>query len=347
MRFTIQQIADTIGAEIIGDAAHRLDTLSSVEEIAEGALVFAQGKDKLSKAESSAAAAILTDFSYERSEKILLRVERPDEAFHALITFFYAPRPVSPGIHPTAVIGDDVVIGAGVSVGAYVCIGNEAVIGDGTVLQSHVTIGAGVTIGRNTVIHPNVCIYDDSVIGEDVTVHAGVVIGSDGFGYKLVDGAHKKIPHAGRVEIENNVEIGANTTIDRATLGTTRIGEGTKIDNHVQIAHSVKLGKHNILCAFTGIAGSTVSGDYVIFAADVGVSDHVRIDDGVILGARTGVPPNKHLKANQVYLGAPSRPREKALEMELGMARLPGMRKRIAKLEDSVKALRSSLDNES
>lgn len=151
------------------------------------------------------------------------------------------------------------------------------------------------------------------------------------------------MPHLGHVIIENSVEIGANTVVDRASMGATVIGQGTKIDNLVQVAHSVKLGKHNILCAFTGVAGSTQSGDHVIFAANVGVADHVRIDDGVILGARAGVPPKKHLRAGNVYLGSPARPKDKAIEQELSMSRLPGMRKNIKALSEKVDALSAQM----
>jgi UDP-3-O-[3-hydroxymyristoyl] glucosamine N-acyltransferase len=170
------------------------------------------------------------------------------------------------------------------------------------------------------------------------------VIGSDGFGYTLADGQHMKVPHVGHVVIEDNVEIGANTVIDRATIGATMIGEGTKIDNLVQVAHSVKLGKHNILCAFTGIAGSTVSGNHVVFAANVGVSDHVRIDDGVILGARAGVPPKKHLRHGNIYLGNPARPRDKAIEQELATTRIPIIRKNLKQLSDKVSQILARLD---
>ena len=170
------------------------------------------------------------------------------------------------------------------------------------------------------------------------------MIGSDGFGYTLEDGQHLKVPHVGYVIIEDDVEIGANTVVDRATLGTTVIGEGTKIDNLVQVAHSVKLGKHNILCAFTGIAGSTISGNHVIFAANVGVSDHVRIDDGVILGARAGVPPRKHLKHGNVYLGNPARPKEKAIEQELATTRIPLMRRNLKTLSEKVTLLTERME---
>ena len=200
-------------------------------------------------------------------------------------------------------------------------------------------VGHHVHIGHDTILHPHVTLYDHCQLGERVCIHASSVIGSDGFGYTLQAGQHFKVPHVGRVIIHNDVEIGANTVIDRATIGATVIGEGTKIDNLVQVAHSVKLGQHNILCAFTGIAGSTVSGNHVVFAANVGVSDHVRIDDGVILGARAGVPPKKHLRQGHVYLGNPARPKDKAIEHELATTRIPIMRKNLKRLSEKVNAL--------
>jgi UDP-3-O-[3-hydroxymyristoyl] glucosamine N-acyltransferase len=188
-----------------------------------------------------------------------------------------------------------------------------------------------------------VTVYDNTQIGSHVIIHASTVVGSDGFGYTFVDGQHLKVPHLGQVVIEDHVEIGANTAIDRATIGATVIGEGTKIDNLVQVAHSVKLGKNNILCGFTGIAGSTKTGNNVIFAANVGVSDHVRIDDNVVLGARAGVPPHKHLKEGMVYLGSPARPRDVAIKHEPSVNRIPLIRKNIKTLTEQIASLKKQL----
>ena len=216
-------------------------------------------------------------------------------------------------------------------------------IGNNCILKSHIHIGQNVHLGDDNVIHPHVTVYDNSHIGSRVIIHASTVIGSDGFGYTFVDGQHLKVPHLGKVIIEDDVEIGANTAVDRATMGATVIGKGTKIDNLVQVAHSVKLGKNNILCGFTGIAGSCTSGDNVIFAANVGVSDHVQIDNNVILGARTGVPPNKHLKEGEVYLGNPARIKDVAIKHELSVNRIPLMRKNIKTLSDKVALLEKKL----
>lgn len=343
MNLTLLDIANLVQGIVVGDDSVRVSALSPIENIMPGTLVFAEGENKLKMAESSAAAAILVNQQVLHSSKPLIQVAHPYQAFITLLNHFYPAKPVKPGIHPTAVIADDVQWGAGVSIGAYVVIESGTAIGNHSVIKSHVHIGSEVTIGENTTIHPHVTVYDNTQIGSRVTIHASTVIGSDGFGYTFVGGQHLKVPHLGRVIIENDVEIGSNTSIDRATMDATVIGEGTKIDNLVQVAHSVQLGKHNILCGFTGVAGSTISGNNVIFAANVGVSDHVRIDDGVILAARTGVPPNKHLKEGNVYLGNPARPKDKFIEMELAVNRIPFMRKNIKTLSEQLNALEKRL----
>lgn len=344
MNVSLIDIAALVQGVIIGDPTITISVLSPIDNIIDEALVFAEGKDNLKQAEASKAAAILVATHVEASNKPLIQVQNPFIAFITLLHHFYPTRQPIAGIHPTAVIADDVQLGHHVSIGPYVTIESGSILGDHTVLKSHVHLGHNVKIGSHTTIHPHVTIYDQCQLGNRVCVHASTVIGSDGFGYALDDGQHLKVPHVGHVVIEDDVEIGANTVVDRATLGITLIGEGTKIDNLVQIAHSVKLGKHNILCAFTGIAGSTTSGNHVIFAANVGVSDHVRIDDGVILGARAGVPPRKHLKQGNVYLGNPARPKEKAIEQEFATTRIPIMRKNIKHLSEKVSQLTERLD---
>ncbi len=344
MNLTLLEIANLVDGIVVGNEHIQISTLSPIDDVQDNALVFADGADNLTKAENSLAAAILVANSVTSAQKPIIRVAQPFNSFMRLLNHYYPQHTPKPGIHPTAIIAEDVRIGRGVSIGAYVVIGAQSQIGDHVVIQNHVSIGHGVTIGDHAVLYPHVTIYDLSQIGKYVSIHASTVIGSDGFGYMLEDGQHMKVPHVGRVIIEDNVEIGANTVIDRATIGATIIGKGTKIDNLVQIAHSVKLGQHNILCAFTGIAGSSSSGNHVIFAADVGVGDHVRIDDHVILGARTGVPSRKHLKQGNVYLGSPARPKEKAIAQELATTRIPFISKHLKRLSDKVTQLHERLD---
>jgi UDP-3-O-[3-hydroxymyristoyl] glucosamine N-acyltransferase len=344
MKASLLEIANLVQGNIVGDKNLIISTLSPIDNIIDNALVFAEGKDNLKLAEASNAGAILVSSNVDGITKPIIQVSNPLVAFIKLLHHFYPEHKPKTGIHPTAVIADNVILGANVSIAPYVVIEAGSVIGDNCSIKAHVYIGHEVIVGANTTIHPHVTIYDKCHIGARVSIHASTVIGSDGFGYTLEDGQHLKVPHVGYVVIEDDVEIGANTVIDRATLGTTVIGEGTKIDNLVQIAHSVKLGKHNIICAFTGIAGSTISGNHVIFAANVGVSDHVRIDDGVILGARAGVPPRKHLKQGNIYLGSPARPREKAIEQELATTRIPLMRKNMRALSEKVAQLSERLE---
>ncbi len=346
MSYSLCDIANKIQGVVIGDDSINISFLSPIDEIMPGSLVFADSNENLKLAEASQAAAILVNEQTSVSKKPLIQVKHPFKAFITLMHHFNPPQQSSPGIHPTAVIGEGVQLGKEVFIGPYVVIEAGSIIGNHCILKSHIHIGRDVTLGDDTTIHSQVTVYDKCQIGSRVIIHASTVIGSDGFGYTFVDGKHLKVPHIGRVIIEDDVEIGANTAIDRATMGATVIGEGTKIDNLVQVAHSVKLGKHNILCGFTGIAGSTTSGNHVIFAANVGVSDHVRIDDGVILGARTGVPPNKHLKQGNVYLGNPARPKDIAIQHELGVNRIPLIRKNIKALSEQVELLKKQLAKE-
>lgn len=344
MPFTLLEIAHLVQGEVVGDGSLMISALSPLECVTPNALIFADGNDNLQKASASSAAAVLVAEHVTELNKPFIRVAEPFTAFMTLLKHFYPERQATSGVHPTAVIADDVILGHGVSIGPYVVIESGCIIGDACVFKSHVHIGHDVSIGANTTLHPHVSLYDNCQIGSRVTIHASTVIGSDGFGYMFKEGKHLKIPHVGHVVIGDDVEIGANTVVDRATIGTTSIGDGTKIDNLVQIAHSVHLGKHNILCAFTGIAGSSTSGNHVIFAANVGVSDHVTIDDGVVLGARTGVPPRKHLKQGNVYLGSPARLKDKAIELELSSTRIPMMRKNMLALTQRVAKLSERME---
>ncbi len=339
MQASLFEIAELIQGDVVGDGTLVIEALSPIEHVAEHAMVFAEGNENLKKAMASTALAVLVAEHVTELNKPMIRVAEPFSAFITLLNHFYPARKTIAGIHPTAVIAEDVVLGSGVSIAPYVVVESGCVIGENCVIKSHVHLGHDVSVGANTTLHPNVTVYDQCKIGSRVIIHASTVIGSDGFGYMFKDGEHHKVPHVGHVVIGDDVEIGANTVIDRATMGSTVIGDGTKIDNLVQVAHSVQIGKHNILCAFTGISGSCTTGNHVIFAANVGVSDHVQIDDGVILGARTGVPPGKHLKQGCVYLGSPARLKDKAIELELSATRIPMMRKNLLALTKKVAKL--------
>jgi UDP-3-O-[3-hydroxymyristoyl] glucosamine N-acyltransferase len=334
-----------LDADFHGDPDLSILGLSPLSEIEPNHLVFAEGQDNIKLALQSNAAAIIVSQKPQEGEKPFIISDYPLMAFAQLIPVFYPDIEKPAEIHPSACIGKNVSIAENVYIGPYAIIEDHCQIGKGSVIHGHVIIREQSQIGENCELHPHVTLYPKTILQDKVIIHAGTVIGSDGFGYRFVNGIHHKLPHAGQVVIESNVEIGANTVIDRATLGSTKIGKGSKIDNLVQIAHSVKIGENNIICAFTGIAGSTTSGNGVVFAANVGVSDHVKIDDQVVLGARTGVPPKKHLKQGLTYLGNPARPKEKALENEFSTTRIPFMRKHIQTLQEKVQGLEEKLND--
>jgi len=345
MNLYLSEIAELLDGVVTGDKTIQVSNLSPIDAILPGTLVYAEGRDNIKRAEASEAAALLVGTQVTSETKTLIQVAHPLKAFIFLLQHFNPPHTPKPGIHPTAIIEEGVTLGKNVSIGPYVHIESGTRIGDDCVLKSHVHIGRDVILGNHCLLFSQVNIYDNCLIGNNVRIHGSTVIGADGFGYTFQDGKHMKMPHVGRVIIEDDVEIGANTAIDRATLGATVIGKGTKIDNMVQIAHSVKLGQHNIVCGFTGIAGSTTTGDNVIIAAKVGIADHVRIDAGVIVLAGTNVSSKKHLVGGNMYLGTPARPRDKAMAQELAIARLHITNKNLKMLDEKVAALSEKLNH--
>ena len=274
-----------------------------------------------------------------------IRCENPTLAFSKVIEKF-APPPVhfAPGVHPTAVVAPGVRLGAGVSIQPHAVIEAGASIGDGTVVGAHSYIGHEAQIGGGCLIHPHVMIGFRCKIGSRVILHSGAVLGGDGFGFELQDGRHVKIPQIGIVQVDDDVEIGANSTVDRARFGRTWIGEGTKIDNLVQIGHNVVIGKHCILCAFVGVSGSTKIGDYVTLAGQVGTVGHVEIGDGVIVGAQAGV--SKTLAVKQIYMGSPAVPAREWKEQVAQIHSLHKLRTRVARLEQLLGELEKSIQPE-
>lgn len=235
------------------------------------------------------------------------------------------------GIDPRAVIHAQAVRGNNVSIGAFTIIEEGVVLGDNTVVMSHCFIGKNSHIGTNCLVYSNVVIREEIVIGNNVIIHAGAVIGADGFGFVLDKGAHYKIPQIGTVMIGDDVEIGANTTIDRSTVGATKVGKGTKIDNLVQIAHNVEIGEHCIICAQAGIAGSTIIGNYVTLAGQAGITGHITIGDGAIVAAQAGV--TKNIPAKEIVSGYPATPHKEAIILHAHTKKLPGLFTKVRELE--------------
>ena len=343
LSYTVSQLANMLNAEFHGDGDQLILGLSPLNEISEQFLVFADGEENIKAAFLSNAGAVIVSKRPENISKPVIISDSPLMAFAQLIPFFYPETKKTPHIHSTACIGANVQLGQDIYIGPYAIIEDNCIIGDRSTIHGHVIVRENTKIGQDCEIHPHVTIYPHTIIQNHVVIHAGTIIGADGFGYRLIDGVHHKLPHVGQVVIEDHVEIGALTAVDRATLGTTKIGKGTKIDNLVQVAHNVKIGQHNVICGFTGISGSTTSGNHVVFAANVGVADHVKIDDQVIIGARAGVASKKHLLKGMTYIGNPARPKEKAFEQEFSTTRIPYMRKHIQTLQEKVQELEEKI----
>jgi len=323
MRHSVREVADFVQARLLGDGMVELSGIASVQSAKAGELVFAGDEKALAAALESRAAAVITGNFAEgqASPKPLLLAAHPKLAF-ARAAHMLCPKPArKPGIHPSVMVHLPERMGDEVTIDERVIIGPGVDVGDGTWIGAGCVIGAGTYIGRNCELHPNVTIYPGVKLGDRVIVHSGAVLGSDGFGYVRdpVTGRYEKFPQAGRLEIGDDVEIGANSTIDRGALDVTRIGRGTKIDNLVHVGHNCEIGEDVVIAAQTGLSGSITIEKNVILGGQVGIGEHARIGEGVMLGGQGGVLPNKELQGNGVaFWGTPAKPVREYLK-ELAM----------------------------
>lgn len=334
MAFTLEELAQISGGELRGDPHQRITGAASLAEATEGEITFFADRRYMPLLRKTRASAAFVPLDFSADVPIAqLRVAQPAKAFEQVVLKL-APQPVqfSPGIHPTAVVAPDARIGAGVSIQAHAVIESGAVIGDRTIIGAGSYIGHGTSIGDQTLIYPRVTIRERIVIGSRVIIHSGAVIGADGFGFEFTDGVHKKVPQLGIVQIDDDVEIGANTAIDRARFGRTWIKRGAKIDNLVQIAHNVIVGEHTVIAAQTGFSGSGRVGDYVMIGGQVGVNGHIEIGDRNIIGGQTGVtgnlPPN-----GGTWWSTPATPLKEVKQQLVWLHRLGELFKRVKALE--------------
>jgi UDP-3-O-[3-hydroxymyristoyl] glucosamine N-acyltransferase len=356
--FTIGEIARLLEATCVGDPKTLITGVAGLDATAPGTISFIEDPKLLGVALSSSASAIIAPVSMLESleneqkatakrpqiGKPLVFTLNPRLAFAKVMELLQPVSLPEIGVHASAVIEKDAHIGAGVTIREGCYVGHHAHIGDGAILYPHVVVGDGAQIGDASVLFPSVVLYHHVHIGKRVRIHSGSVIGADGFGYVSDGKEHHKVPQVGTVIIEDDVEIGANVTIDRATMGATRIGEGTKIDNLVQIAHNCQIGRNCILCGQVGLSGSVVVEDDVVMAGQAGLRDHVKIGKGAILGAKAGIMAD--VGAGEFVSGAPAVPNRDYMKMNASSRKLPEMARQLRRLEKQMAELQSRLDGQ-
>jgi UDP-3-O-[3-hydroxymyristoyl] glucosamine N-acyltransferase len=333
---TAGELALYLKGELVGDPSVVIRSVASLESASEGDLIYADSDKLLPQALASPASVVIVGTEVFVRGKTFIRVPQPRLAFARALAWLVPEPPVVTGhhasavIHPTATLGENVAVGPGVVIEEHARIGRNCQIGAGSY------VGASVELGDDTVLFPHATVYRHVRIGARVRIHSGAVVGSDGFGYVPTEAGWEKFPQRGAVVIEDDVEIGANTTIDRGALDETWIGAGTKLDNLVHVGHNVRIGRHCVIAAQTGVSGSVVIGDGVVSGGQVGIADHVRIEDRAVLGAQCGIPSYKTIRRGQTVWGTPARPLDDFKKSYPYVARLPQMAERLAALERKV-----------
>jgi UDP-3-O-[3-hydroxymyristoyl] glucosamine N-acyltransferase len=343
MEFTAATIAGFLKGEIEGDPSVKVNTIAKIEEGKPGALSFLANPKYEQYIYNTESSIVLVNRSFKPSKSIratLIRVENSYESFAALLRLVDQARPRKTGIHPAAIIEPTATVGTDTYIGPFVYIGDRVVVGDGCSLYPHVYIGDGTTLGTSCTLYPGVKIYHECHIGNSCTIHAGTVIGSDGFGFApQSDNEFMKIPQLGNVIIEDMVEIGSNVSIDRATIGSTIIHRGVKIDNLIQIGHNVEVGENTVMAGQTGIAGSTKIGKNCMFAGQVGIAGHLKIADGTKIGAQGGIPGDIK-EENSAVLGSPAFDVRQFLKSSVIFKKLPDLKMKIDTLEKQLEELK-------
>ena len=344
MEFTATTIAGFLKGEIEGNPDVKVNTVAKIEEGHEGAISFLANPKYENYIYTTDSSVVLVNKDFVPTGKIkatLIRVQNSYEAFASLLNLVAQSKPKKTGIHPTAIIESTSKIGSDVYIGAYTYIGENCIVGNNCRIYAQVYIGEGTIIGENCQVFPGVKIYHECIIGKGCIIHAGSVIGSDGFGFApQSDSEFMKIPQLGNVILEDNVEIGANAAIDRATMGSTIIHKGVKIDNLVQIGHNVEIGENTVMAGQTGIAGSTKVGKNCMFAGQVGLAGHLKIADGTKIGAQAGVAGNVK-EINSIIQGTPAIDQRNFLRSSIVYKNLPGLKSKIDALERELESLKN------
>jgi UDP-3-O-[3-hydroxymyristoyl] glucosamine N-acyltransferase len=324
----VKELAAWLESNFEGDGERQIKKVAPLEDAGPDDLSFAMRGRGLKQATESKAGCLLVpaDFAND-SGRTIIRTANPRSAAARAILKIHPKPETQPGVHPTAILGPGAIIGYGASIGPMVTIGAGVNVGPGSFIGAGSVIGDYVQIGERCTIHPRVTIYREVTLGREVVLHSGCVIGADGFGFVLTDGIYEKFPQVGKVEIGDRVEIGANSCIDRAALGVTSIGDGTKIDNLVHIGHNCRIGRHVVIAAQTGFSGGVIVEDYAVIGGQVGIGDKARIESRAVLGSGSGVLTSKVVRAGQVVWGTPARPLKECLEQMAVLSRMAKKKK--------------------
>lgn len=344
MEFTAKQIAQFVQGRIEGDENATVNTFAKIEEGSKGAISFLSNPKYTHFVYTTESSVVLIDEEVELEHPVsttLIRVKNAYECVARLLQMYESAKPRKTGIHPLAYIAPTAKIGENVYVGAFACIEDNAQIGDNSQIYPHATIGENVTIGTGCTIYPSVTIYQGCRLGNNVTIHAGSVIGADGFGFAPSENGYDKIPQIGIVTIEDDVEIGANTCVDRSTMGSTYIRKGVKLDNLIQVAHNVEIGKNTVIAAQTGIAGSTKVGEWCMFGGQVGMAGHISIADRTHVGAQAGIT-NSVKKSGETIIGSPAWDAKGFMKSAAVFRRLPDMYQQINELKKEIESLKAT-----
>jgi UDP-3-O-[3-hydroxymyristoyl] glucosamine N-acyltransferase len=330
----VRELADWLGCTFEGDGEREISSAASLELAGAHEVSFVGNRKAAAQAAQSAAGCLIVPPGFDNpASRTVIHAKDPRGAFARAIIRLHPPSEPETGVHPTAVIASGVELGVDVFVGPGTVIGEGSRIGDRSRIGPGCVIGRRVALGKDSILNANVTIYDDVDIGERAILHSGCVIGADGFGFVLTGDHYEKFPQVGRVTIGNDVEIGANSCIDRAALGVTWIGDGVKLDNMVHVGHNCRIGKHVVVAAQTGFSGGVIVEDYAVIGGQVGIGDKARIESRAVLGSGSGVLTSKIIRAGEVVWGTPARPLKEILEQLANLARLPAMRREIAELK--------------
>lgn len=336
----VHRIAQSLGLTYEGDGEKLIDGVAELSVAGGTEISFVGSRKAAESAPQSAAACLIVPMDYlNQEQRTVIRSRAPRTDFARCVRIFHPKPSPAAGVHPTAFVAADATLGDGVHLGAGVVVGAGSVVGAFSRIGAGSVIGERVVIGRNCTIHPNVTLYDDVELGDAVVLHAGVVVGADGFGFVLTDGHYEQFPQVGRVVLESGVELGANTCVDRAALGVTWIGEGTKIDNMVHVGHNCRIGRHVVVAAQTGFSGGVVVEDYAVIGGQVGIGDKVRIETRATLGSGCGVLTSKVIRAGEVVWGTPARPLKEYLRQLANLSRIDKLREQVADLRKKVESL--------